>query len=141
MKTHNKDYYRILGVAETATSNEIKKAYRKLAIQHHPDRNPDDPQAEERFKEITEAYGVLMDANKRSEYDRFRRNPFAGTGRGPGFGYSQQDIFENMFRQAFGRDIFNDLNKEFKQSGYRSGVNFFEGLLFTGTAGAFTIFV
>jgi len=135
MKTNTKDYYKILQVAESATSEEIKKAYRKLAILHHPDRNPNDAEAEERFKEITEAYGVLMDANKRREYDRFRTNPFAGNDDRPGFSYSQQEIFENMFRQAFGKDILNDLNKEFQRSGYRSGINFFQGILFTGTAG------
>lgn len=135
MKTNSKDYYKILEVAETATSDEIKKSYRKLAILHHPDRNPNNPEAEERFKEITEAYGVLMDTNKRREYDQFRNNPFTGRGSGAGFSYSQQEIFENMFRQGFGKDILNDLNKEFQRTGYRSGIDFFQGILFTGAAG------
>lgn len=133
MKTHTKDYYRILGVAETASPEEIKKAYRKLAVETHPDRNPNDPKAEDRFKAITEAYGVLMDPKKRQEYDLFRR---LGGGRsGQQFNYTQQEIFENMFRQAFGRDMFNNLNRDFQQSGFRHGTNFFETLLFTGAAG------
>ena len=134
MKAHNKDYYQILGVPEKSTDEEVKKAYRRLALEHHPDRNPNDPKSEERFKEITEAYGVLMDPQKRSEYDQFRANPFTGSQGGPQFSYSQQEIFENMFRQAFGRDIFSDLNTDFKQSGFRTGPDFF-GTVFFGTAG------
>lgn len=134
MKTHTKDYYQLLGVPEKATAEQVKKAYRKLALEHHPDRNPNDPQSEERFKEITEAYGVLMDPQKRAEFDRFRESPFREDRGGPQFSYSQQEIFENMFRQAFGRDIFNDLNTDFRQSGFRSGPDFF-GAVFFGTAG------
>lgn len=84
--TNGKDYYRVLGVAETATVGEIKKAYRRLAKQYHPDRNPNDAQAAERFKEINEAHDVLSDAEKRKKYDRLRRyGAFAGAPRrGPG---------------------------------------------------------
>lgn len=134
MSTQIKDYYQILEIPEQATEEQVKKAYRKLALEHHPDRNPNDPNSEEQFKEITEAYGVLMDPLKRREYDRYREHPFPGPQGGPGFGYSQQDIFENMFRQAFGRDMFNDLNMDFKQSGFRTGPDFF-GTVFFGTAG------
>ncbi len=134
MKTHTKDYYQILGVPEKAAEDVIKKAYRQLALQHHPDRNPNDPQSEERFKDITEAYGVLMDPTKRREYDHFRTGPFTGTRGEPQFRYSQQEIFENMFRQGFGRDIFNDLNTDFKKSGFRTGPDFF-GPIFFGAAG------
>jgi len=134
MSTQIKDYYQILEIPEQATEEQVKKAYRKLALEHHPDRNPDDPNSEEQFKEITEAYGVLMDPLKRREYDRYRKHPFPGPKGGPGFGYSQQDIFENMFRQGFGRDMFNDLNMDFKQSGFRTGPDFF-GTVFFGTAG------
>ncbi len=136
MKTTSKDYYKILGVPKNAADLEIKKAFRKLAMERHPDHNRDDPEAGEKFKEITEAYGVLMDPVKRREYDAFRSDRFAGRpGASSQFNYSQQDIFENMFRQAFGRDIFEDLNKEFSRSGYRAGNSFFETLLFGGMAG------
>ena len=140
MKPHTKDYYQILGISVHATEDEIKKTYRKLALQHHPDRNPNNPQSEERFKEVTEAYGVLMDPQKRREYDQFRNNPYRGTQGGPQFRYSQQEIFENMFRQAFGKDIFNDLNADFRQSGFRAGPDFF-GAVFFGTAGGLAKFL
>jgi molecular chaperone DnaJ len=66
-----RDYYEVLGVTRSATETEIKRAYRALAIQHHPDKNPDDPRAEEKFKEAAEAYAVLSDKDKRARYDRY----------------------------------------------------------------------
>ena len=69
-----RDYYEVLGVAKSATAEEIKKAYRKTAMQFHPDRNPGDKQAEEKFKEAAEAYEVLSDADKKAKYDRFQRH-------------------------------------------------------------------
>jgi molecular chaperone DnaJ len=80
-----RDYYEVLGVSRNASEQEIKSAYRKLAMQHHPDRNPDDPDAEEKFKEASEAYAVLSDAEKRAAYDRFGHAGLGGAGGFSGF--------------------------------------------------------
>src|SRR4028119_2365170 len=81
MPTQTKDFYRVLGVAENAAADEIKKAYRKLAKQYHPDANPNDASAAERFKEISEAYSVLSDEDKRKQYDQMRKlGAFGGLG-------------------------------------------------------------
>ena len=81
-----RDYYDILGVSKNATEDEIKKVYRKLALKYHPDRNKGDKQAEEKFKEAAEAYEILSDSQKRSQYDRFGKNGLknAFSGRGGG---------------------------------------------------------
>jgi len=80
-----RDYYEILGVKRDASEEEIKRAYRHLAREHHPDRNPGDKQAESRFKEVQEAYDVLGDKNKRTQYDQFGHlGPQAGSNGGPG---------------------------------------------------------
>jgi curved DNA-binding protein len=131
-----KDYYQILEVQGSATGPEVKKAFRRLALKYHPDHHPDNPQSEEKFKEITEAYGVLIDPVKRKEYDLFRTGRFSSgpDGKNP-FNYSQQDIFENMFQNGFGRDIFEELNREFSRSGVRSGNSFFQSMLFGGAIG------
>jgi molecular chaperone DnaJ len=93
-----RDYYEVLGVERSASAEEIKRAYRKLAVKFHPDKNPEDPHAEEKFKELGEAYDVLMDAEKRSAYDRFGHAAFAqGTGARGGF----HDPFD-IFREVFG---------------------------------------
>ena len=99
MPTEKRDYYEVLAVSRTATEEEVKRAYRKLAVKFHPDKNPDDSHAEEKFKELGEAYDVLMDADKRAAYDRFGHAAFAqGTaGRGGGF----HDPFD-IFREVFG---------------------------------------
>ena len=84
MPTQKRDYYEVLTVERSASEEEVKRAYRKLAVKFHPDKNPNDPHAEEKFKELGEAYDVLMDPNKRAAYDRFGHAAFAqGTaGRG-----------------------------------------------------------
>ena len=97
-----RDFYEILGVSKSADAEELKRAYRKLAMQCHPDRNPGDKTAEQKFKELNEAYDVLKDDQKRAAYDRFGHAAFegGGGGRGPGdFGFSGgfADIFEEMF--------------------------------------------
>ena len=99
-----RDYYEVLGVGKNATEDEIKKAYRKIAIKYHPDRNPGDKTAEEKFKEAAEAYDVLHDPQKRKQYDQFGFDGPAGMGGGfGGFsgGFSMDDIFD-MFGDVFG---------------------------------------
>jgi molecular chaperone DnaJ len=100
-----RDYYEILGVAKGAAADEIKKAYRKVAMQYHPDRNPGDKSAEEKFKEAAEAYEVLSDADKRAQYDRYGHAGVSGAGRGPAGGQNMEDIF-SQFGDIFGEDIF-----------------------------------
>jgi molecular chaperone DnaJ len=102
------DYYATLGVSREAPADELKKAYRKLAMQFHPDRNPGDASAEARFKEVNEAYDVLKDDQKRAAYDRFGHAAFEGGGGGGGFdrsgaGGGLNDIFDQMFGDFMGR--------------------------------------
>jgi len=80
MATEKRDYYEVLGVERNATDEEVKRAYRKLAVKFHPDKNPDDPHAEEKFKELGEAYDVLIDPDKRAAYDRFGHAAFTSGG-------------------------------------------------------------
>ena len=104
----SKDYYEVLGVDRGADDATIKKAYRKLAMKYHPDRNPDNKEAEEKFKEIGEAYEVLSDADKRAAYDRMGHEAFKNGGMngagGGGFGgfTDPMDIFAQMFGGGFG---------------------------------------
>lgn len=93
-----RDYYEVLGVSKTAGKDELKKAYRKLAMKYHPDKNPDDKDAEEKFKEAAEAYGVLNDDDQRARYDRFGHAGLGGAAGGGGFGgFSAEDIFNEFF--------------------------------------------
>jgi molecular chaperone DnaJ len=100
-----RDFYEVLGVTRTASEQEIKSSYRKLAMQFHPDRNPDNPEAEDKFKEASEAYSVLIDSEKRARYDQFGH---AGVGNGGGGGFDPStftdfsDIFGDLFSDFFG---------------------------------------
>jgi len=129
-----RDYYEVLSVERSANEQEIKSSYRKLAMQYHPDRNPGNPQAEEKFKEATEAYSVLMDANKRAQYDRFgHQGVNMGGGGVEGFPFQDlNDIFGDLFgisdifgtggstrrrtRAQQGSDIRYDLTLEFEEA-------------------------
>jgi len=131
------DYYEVLQVTRTATDTELKTSYRKLAMQHHPDRNPDNPEAEAKFRECSEAYSVLSDGEKRAAYDRYGHAAFQGGGPAAGGGSPFQggfqgdmgDIFGDIFGEMFnmggnrrasrvqrGRDLRYDLSLEFEQA-------------------------
>ncbi|MBX3255517.1 MAG: molecular chaperone DnaJ [Chitinophagaceae bacterium] len=100
-----RDYYEVLGVSKSASGDEIKKAYRKVAMQYHPDRNPGDKAAEEKFKEAAEAYEVLSDETKKAQYDRFGHAGLGNRGGFGGGGMNMDDIFSH-FGDVFGDDIF-----------------------------------
>lgn len=106
-----RDYYEVLGVERTVDDGALKSTYRKLAMKYHPDRNPDDAEAEKKFKEISEAYDCLKDGQKRAAYDRFGHAAFenggggggrGGPGFGPDFGASMSDVFEDIFGEFMG---------------------------------------
>ena len=126
-----RDYYEVLGVEKTATADEIKKAYRKKAIQYHPDKNPGDKDAEEKFKEAAEAYGVLSDPDKRAKYDQFGFEGLNGAGGFGGGGFSGQgmsmdDIF-SMFGDIFGGGGFGGFSGFGGGSRSRQGERKFRG--------------
>lgn len=129
MSAAKRDYYEVLGVARDADAGELKRAYRRLAMQYHPDRNPDDPAAEDCFKDATEAYTVLSDADKRRRYDRMGHAAFGG----PGQGFEANDfasvaeMLEGLFGEVFfgrqrrpkrrvGRDLKYDLTVDFAEA-------------------------
>jgi molecular chaperone DnaJ len=127
MATQTKDFYRILGVAESASADEVKKAYRKLAKQYHPDANASDPAAAERFKEISEAYAVLSDDERRKQYDQMRRmGAFGGVGGfRPGAGGAERTGAQGGFNfEDLGGlgDIFGSMFDFGKRRGGRPGV-------------------
>jgi len=120
--TTKRDLYEILGISRNATAEEIKKAYRKLAIQYHPDKNPGDKGAEEKFKEIAEAYAILSDPDKRARYDRFGHSATSGAGDFGGFS-NIEDIFSafgDIFGGGFG-DIFGTGSRRRRQASNRGG--------------------
>lgn len=140
---HQKDYYAILGVSRSTPDEDIKKAYRRLALQYHPDRNPGDPGAEEKFKEISEAYAVLVDRDKRTRYDQGRDLGADRSRQAADFGYSREDIFRDLFNDAYAREVFQDLAQEFSRSGFRFDQRFFEQVFFGGRGvvyGGFFVF-
>jgi DnaJ-class molecular chaperone len=132
------DYYATLGLAPDAGEEEIRRTYRRLALQWHPDRNPGNPRAEERFKEISEAYAVLMDPAKRRAYDSAR-----GAGAPGDFGPSREDLFRDLFADPRASAVFEELARELGRMGMRVERGDFERTLFGGrvvvTGGVFVI--
>lgn len=112
-----RDYYKVLEVPRTASEAEMKKAYRRLAMKFHPDRNPDDHEAEDKFKEAKEAYEVLTDAQKRAIYDQHGHEGLAARG-GHGAGYNASDAFSDIFGDVFG-DIFGGGRRGGRQQVFR----------------------
>lgn len=124
-----RDYYEVLGVAKDASDSDIKKAYRKLALKYHPDRNPDDPSAEEKFKELGEAYEIISDPDKRAAYDRMGHAAFENGGMGNGGGtggfggfHDPMDIFAQMFSGMGGfESMFGGGGRQRQRSGKQRG--------------------
>lgn len=135
-----KNYYKILGVTKDSSEEEIRKSYRKLAMRYHPDRNPDNANAEEMFKDVAEAYGVLMDPVKRREYDACADQTKTNTQYGKaaeGFSYSQEDILRDLFNDPNFQQMLMGLLKEFQRSGFRSSPHFLRQCFLGGKGGFF----
>jgi molecular chaperone DnaJ len=121
-----RDYYAVLGVSRTVTETELKSSYRKLALQYHPDRNPNNPDAEEKFKEVSEAYAVLADSEKRAVYDRYGHAGLSGgSGGGAGFDPSVFQDFSDIFGEFFG---FGDMFGGGRRSRVQRGADLREDL-------------
>ncbi|HEY7751195.1 MAG TPA: DnaJ domain-containing protein, partial [Ignavibacteriaceae bacterium] len=103
-----RDYYEVLGVSRNSSKDEIKKAYRKLAMQYHPDRNPGDKESEEKFKEAAEAYEILSSDDKKAQYDRFGHEGVRGSGYGSAGFSNVNDIFSHFSDIFGGSSIFDD---------------------------------
>lgn len=123
----DRDYYAAMGLRAEATEDEIRRTYRRLALKWHPDRNPGNAGAEERFKEISEAYAVLIDPTKRRAYDAARR-----VGAGGQFHHTRDDLFRDLFSDPRASAIFEDLAREFARAGMRVSRHDFEQTLFGG---------
>jgi curved DNA-binding protein CbpA len=123
----DRDYYATLGLGPEASEEEIRRTYRRLALEWHPDRNPGNARAEERFKEISEAYAVLMDPVKRRAYDRAR-----GAGEPARFDPSREDLFRDLFADPRASAIFEELGRELSRMGMRVERGDFERTLFGG---------
>lgn len=132
-----KDYYQILEVTPESGEEQIRKSYRRLAMLYHPDRNPGNPAAEEKFKEIAEAYGVLTDPVKRGQYDTSRTmgGDFSAGGQNGGFHYSQEDILRDLFRDPRFQQMFSGLLQEFARKGFRANQHFIKQSFFGGKGG------
>lgn len=134
----DKDYYGTLGLGQDVGEEDVRKAYRRLALQWHPDRNAGDPHATERFKEISEAYAVLVDPVKRRDYDRARQVGAAG-----GFRHTREDLFRDLFADPRASGIFEELARELARMGMRVDSRHFQQTLFGGravvTGGVFVI--
>jgi DnaJ-class molecular chaperone len=134
----DKEYYRIMGLHPEATEDEIRRAYRRLALEWHPDRRQGDAKASEKFKEISEAYAVLIDASRRRQYDAVRRGTAPG-----GFRADREDLFRDLFADPRASAIFEELAREFARVGLRVDRQSFHQTLFGGravvTGGVFVI--
>ena len=119
--SEKRDYYEVLGVERQANDEDIKKAFRQQAMKHHPDRNPGDKQAETRFKEAAEAYGVLSDAQKRAQYDQFGHSAFGQGGQYAGQRYTNMEDIFSAFGDVFGGGVFGDLFGQRRRSGPQRG--------------------
>ena len=125
MAEQKRDYYEVLGVAKDASEEDIKKAYRKLAKKYHPDMNPGDKNAEAKFKEASEAYAILSDAEKRQKYDQFGFAAFDGSGGFGGFDFNSADfgdIFGDLFGDFFGGGRRGPANGPMKGANVRTSV-------------------